>query len=67
MRVTGGASLSPSRWNLQRSSGLRRRHPHRRRHSGKRKRHSSLKFSAAASAQSGQARPRYLVVVVVAV
>lgn len=29
MRLTGMASLSPSRWNLQRSSGLRRRHLHR--------------------------------------
>lgn len=31
MRLTGGASLSPSRWNLQRSSGLRRHHLRRRR------------------------------------
>lgn len=29
----GGASLNPSRWILQRSSGLRRRHP---RHRSKR-------------------------------
>lgn len=34
MRWMGGASLSPSHWNPQRSSGLRRHHLRRRRHSG---------------------------------